>query len=813
MKEVMGKFTTVCACLVFYAFQAQQVLGQAQVRGLLVEAESKPLSFANALLLQAGDSALVKGAITDMEGRYSFDQVAPGSYIIKASMVGYKPAFSPAFTVAGTDFLVPGIGMTQDALALGEVTVEATRPLYEQQIDRLVVNVQSSITAAGATALEVLERSPGIAIDRQNSALSMNGKSGVQVMVDGKLSRLPSAAVLQMLEGLTAANIEKIELITTPSARYDAEGNAGMINIVLREHTGYGTNGSLSATAGYGRYGKYVTSLSLNHRTQRLNLFGDYSWSHNHNWNELGNIRAVTDQGTTTHTSSVSDSPYKVINHTSRVGFDYSVSPRTVLGGMVSGFSNKTDTDALNTIQIQEGQKPPTLIAQHTREINRWRHLMANLSIKHSLGEKQHIDIDLDYLLYDNASPAAYDIHYRFQGSGETAREEIRVDKATPMRIGVAKADYTYTTADNTKIETGAKATFTRLDNEVAVERGLQESWVRDAQLSQEIDMSEDIVAAYANLNLQGKYKTSLQAGLRWEYTFTNINSPDQKNLVLRSYHNLFPSLFLSRELNGDNSLQFSYSRRITRPTFNNLVPFVSFKDPYSLWSGNEALKPTITDAVQAGYQLKGKYMLSLQASHDRDAINWMVRLNPGTNIQNVYIANVDRNETYSLNLSLPFTVASWWQMQYNLAAVWQQSRTAYEGMQLKTSGRYGRMNATQTFKLPADFSMELTGFYQIKALFGMFEQTSTGAVNFGVQKKLEKERGAFDFSISDIFWTNRFRIKLAYPSANLDQVFFNIHEPRVIRLTYTRNLGDKNVKAATKRETGSEDERSRVGN
>jgi hypothetical protein len=339
----------------------------------------------------------------------------------------------------------------------------------------------------------------------------------------------------------------------------------------------------------------------------------------------------------------------------------------------------------------------------------------------------------------------------------------------------------------------------------------LKSDWERDIDFSQKIDMAENIVAAYTTLKLQVNTKTTLQTGLRWEHTYTNINSPEEKDLVLRNYHNLFPSLFLSRELNTNNSLQFSYSRRITRPTFNNLAPFVSFKDPYSFWSGNAALKPTLTDAMQVSYQLKKKYLLSLQASQDKNAINWLVRLDAQTNKQNVYIANVDQTRTYSLNLSIPVEVTSWWQMQNNLAVILQQNNSVYEGIKLALNGRYGRINSTQNFKLPYNLNLEISGYYQSRALFGIFQQKGMGSVNLGIQKKLNKERGALNCSISDIFWTNRFNIKLAYPYVNLDQTFFNNFEPRVVRLTYNRNFGNKDLKAANRRKTGSEEERNRV--
>ncbi|MDQ4139478.1 MAG: TonB-dependent receptor, partial [Bacteroidota bacterium] len=300
---------------------------QASVSGRLKDDGGKPISFANVLLLQSQDSALYKGTLSDEAGNFNFINVANGTYLIKSVMLGYKPNIVPAFTVSSgqKSYQIASITLAGETKQLNTVTVEAKKPLFEQHLDRLVVNVQSSITSAGSNALEVLERSPGITVNRQNNSMAMSGKQGVIIMINGKPSRIPMDAVMQMLASMNANNIEKIEIITTPSAQYDAEGNAGVINLVIKKNQNYGTNGSYSVSMGYGRYERPAASFNINHRNQKLNLFSDYSFSHTHIWQTFTNQREVTNPQNVILTNNLTRRDPIITNHTGRLGFEYTL--------------------------------------------------------------------------------------------------------------------------------------------------------------------------------------------------------------------------------------------------------------------------------------------------------------------------------------------------------------------------------------------------------------------------------------------------------------------------------------------------------
>jgi hypothetical protein len=324
----LSSLLALCSCLL--------ACGQT-LSGKVQETDGKPLPFANVLLLSSKDSSLVKGAVTTDAGTFRIENIKDENYLIAVSMIGYQKTYSAPFIMSQADVKLPLLTVHAENRQLGEVMVVAQKPLYEQQIDKLVVNVANTLTAAGSTALDVLERSPGIVVNRQNNALSMSGKNGISVMINGKISRLPMDAVIQMLSGMQAGNIEKIELITNPSAVYDAEGDAGIINIVLKKNADYGTNGNMSLSMGYGWYEKPSGSLTLNHRHQRLNFFGDYSAGRERGWFQLSNDIHLRYQNQFTENSILRNSYNIRQSQSARLGLDYQLSEKTTLGVLATG--------------------------------------------------------------------------------------------------------------------------------------------------------------------------------------------------------------------------------------------------------------------------------------------------------------------------------------------------------------------------------------------------------------------------------------------------------------------------------------------
>lgn len=810
MKTIFNISAGIIALLFFHI---GGIHAQSQISGAIQAENGQPLPFVNVLLLSAADSSLIKGEVSGEDGGYRLKNITPGNYLVMASMVGYLEYYSRPIRIEGEAGQIDlgTITLSEDVKELKAVEVVAKRPLFEQKIDRLVINVENSITSAGSSALEVLERSPGVVVNRQNNSISVAGKDGVVVMINGKINRMPLEAVVQMLEGMPAANIERIELITTPPADFDAEGNAGFINIVMRQSNDDGLNGGYTISGGYGRGSTTSSGINFNHRRENINLYGDYSFSREAQEQvfTFGRRVMLNGQAVGTDTRSVRDPIQR--NHNARLGLDWNLSSKTVLGVLLSGYDNRWSMDALNNTIISRNGLPDTLLSIANDEVNHWKHLGGNLNLQHTIREGETLTFDADYLRYDNVNPTNYLTTYSDGTGAFLFDEQTFSGKSTPLEVGVGKMDYTRRFSEKLKVEAGIKGTLSRFDNDVTVSRVENGVSVNDPNLTAKYQLEESIAAAYTSFDIKLDGKSDLKLGLRYEYTSSNLGTVEQPNIVDRQYGNFFPGVFLSRTFNDQNSVNASYSRRITRPTFNDMAPFVIFMDPYTFFSGNAALQPAISNNVKVDYRFK-TVLFSIQYAVEDSAIaRFQTRVIEGTNQQLIAAENMKNRRTASFTTAFPIQVADWWRMQNNLIGSWQEVNAYFDGEPIRVSTKNLQVTWINLFTLPNDFSAELVGFYQTKGLFGSAAFLPMGALNIGIQKKFSGNGGTLRFGIDDVLNSLKWRGESNFPEHNLVSGFEADFSQRTFKLTYSRNFGNKELKGTRQRATGSEEERGRV--
>ena len=784
-----------------------------KISGSIMDEKNQIFPFVNVLLLAPKDSSLIKGLAADENGKFTFDQLASADYLVQVSMVGYAKALSETVTVNGNTINLPAFSLKPDVQALNEVTVVAKKPFIEQQIDRTVINVENSIVSAGATALEVLERAPGVTVDQQNEQLKLRGKEGVIVQIDGKQTFLSQQELINLLRNTPSDNIEKIELITNPSAKYDAAGNSGIINIKMKRNKNYGTNGNINLGFAHSRYGRENASATINHREGKISTFATvstYLWK---GFNNNDIYRRIPYDGKVTifdqHTERTNKGQY----HNLRAGVDFFATEKTTIGILVSGFVNNWDNPfgQTNTSILNEDMTLQRTFRTNVYNGGKMNNFNSNFNLKHQYNDKgKELAFDADYVKYISKNNSTLDTRY-FLPSGETDGnpEIIRNNMPSTINIGVAKIDYTQPLWKG-KFETGIKSSYVSSDNNMVFETKTDD-WQLDPTRSNRFKYTENVNAAYLNFSGTLSKKVKYQLGVRGEHTHSVGNSVTLDQIRDRNYINFFPSVFVSNQLDTNNVINLSYSRRIDRPNYQSLNPFEFYLDPYTFQRGNPNLKPQYTHAFQLVHVYKSFLNTTLAYSRIKDMIaNELPQQIASENKTFVTSNNLDNQDNISLTISLPIPIKKWWNVQTNFSGVYNHYKSYYLEEKLDISQLSWNMYANSQFTLPKGWSAELSGWYTSRAFYGLYAAKPMGMLNAGIQKNILQKKGTIRLNVNDIFWTNKFR-----GTAQYKDIDFKVNSQwpsRQFRVTFTYNFGNQNVKAARQRNTGSDDLQKRVG-
>lgn len=786
------------------------VFSQILISGTVNDQSNTALSYANVLLLNAADSSLVKGELTDDMGLFKIEVQDQLAYIVNVSYLGYENYYSERFTPNPKQEIKFNDIVLYEGLALEEVNIIAKKPLYEQKIDRMVVNVANTLTYAGGTAIEILERSPGVIVNRQSGSLSMLGKDGVVIMINGKLTYQPAESIIQMLEGMSADNIESIELITTPPSNFDAEGNAGYINIVLKQRTDLGLNGQINSSIAYGEGKRGSLNTNFNYRKDKINFFGNYSFVYREMYQEFYNSREVNYNSINTFSEVTTErDPLRTI-HNGRFGIDYAFSDNTIIGILTSGYENTWEMDAFNYGFTRVNDVLDSSLDLTTNETNRGTHFMVNANLEHKFSSRHHIKLDYDILRYRIDNPTDYLVNYYDKNDNLIETENSQSTKDTPIRIKVAQLDYDYKHNEKLTFMLGGKLSLSEFENDIAVQIKQNDIWEDIYEFTNDSDWGENIYAAYSSLDFNLDENNAFKFGLRYEFTDSKLNTVKEGLVVDREFGRLFPSAFYSRTLDENQSINLSYNQRITRPTFGDMAPFAIFLDPSTYFFGNAELQAAISNNYKLDYRFKS-YLLSFQyAVEDSTIAKFQDKIILESNQQAWEPVNLSDTKLFSTLVSIPVYIGNNWTMQNNFIYLWSQVNSFYEGTYVQGEKSAYTINTTQSFQFPHNISAELSGFYNSAAQDGRAEYEPIYGINFGLQKKLSNG-DRLSFNIRDVFDSVTYSGGTDIPELGFKTYADFDFSNRVFTLSYSTRFGNDKVKSARKRQTGSEAERNRV--
>ncbi len=810
MKQIIILLTSISISISSMAQTAGNVSGSIKDEG-----NQQIIDAATAALLKSRDSSLVKSAVTDKVGNYKFENIKGGTYLISATSIGHTTVYSKTFTINNDtlSIILPILQLIRINKSLSAVTVTSKKMFIQRKIDRTVINVDAAVTNAGTTAMDVLEKSPGITIDKDGN-ISLKGKQSVLVMLDGKPSYLSAADLANLLRSMSSANLDQIEIMTNPSSKYDAAGNSGIINIKTKKNKQNGFNGSVNLAYGQGVYGKTNNSLNLNYRDGKFNLFSTLSINHRNNFQQLdiNRIYKNSDQSVNAIFSQNGKFLRNNGNNSLKIGADYYASKKTTIGVVLTGFNNNENQHNLTTSYLKNAsnQLDSTVVSTST-ELGAWKNGSINLNLRHQFDSTgREFTMDADYVNYNSTKNQPFNNTVYLSNGAISSSGQLFGNLPSLINIYSAKADYTHPLKSGLKLETGVKASFVNTDNIAGYFNIINDVKVPDYEKTNRFKYKENINAAYINASKEIK-KWGFQAGLRIENTnytgnqFGNPQKPDSS--FKKSYVGLFPTMFVTYTANKKNQFSFSYGRRINRPAYEDLNPFLFYLDKYTYAEGNPFLRPSYANVLEVAHTYNQWFTTTLNYAHTKDLFNEMFEQRGfATVVKQGNFASAD-NVSLSINAQKKVTKI-WTAIIYGEGNYSKYTGLTY-GSSNKTSGTTFLINITNQFKFNNGWSAELSGFYRTKGIEGQISISSLSQINAGVQKEILKKKGTLKLNIKDAFFSmiQNGKINLL----NTDASFHQYNDSRVMTVSFAYRFG-KPIRGTEKRKSGGVgDEQNRV--
>lgn len=789
-----------------------QPLPTREIRLTVFSTKQTALPHSTVSLLKT-DSSLLRTNITDSAGLVVFTELNPGNYLLRISRVGHIEQYTGRIDLVQETTYTGSIVLQETAGMLKDVTVTARKPFVQILPDKTVVNVEAGITNAGATVMEVLERSPGVTVDR-NGNIALKGKPGVQIMIDGKLTQLAGTDLQNLLSGMSASQIETIELMDNPSAKYDAAGNAGIINIKTKKNKQRGFNGSATLSFGQGIYPKNNNNLLFNYRNGSFNFFFTYSLNINQYLLDLYALRTYY-KADGISTEALLEQPYftKGLNkaHTLRTGVDYFANRKTTLGMAFTGTYLTRNSEGKSTaLWMNAAREEDSTIYTNSASNTRLQQAGINLNARHVFDANKELTADVDFIRYDISTSQYFENEAAAAGSiAEASQGNIPSD----LDIFSAKTDYSHR-FEGLQWETGIKTSRVRTRNPAQYFfRDGSGNWQEDLGKSNHFFYAENIHAAYTNFNAKAG-RWNLQGGLRYELTTYKAyqlgNAVTKDSSFDRNYGSLFPTVFITWQADSVNGITFRAGRRIDRPAFQKLNPFVFIINKYTFQTGNPFFKPQYTWNIEMSHIYKEVFSTTLSYNIIRDYFSQIFYADTSTGRITYSEGNVGKMQNFGLTVSAQLTPARWWSFSGQATL----NHKKFEGVlwkEYKASITQLNLSINNQLRFKKGWGAELSGFYTTRAQNDLQEVLDpTGQLSFGLSKQIMSNKGTLRLTFRDVFYTQAMAGWTYFNS--VIEYFKLMRDSRVATISFTYRFG-KAMKQQARRTGGAAgDEVERVG-
>lgn len=803
----MKSLHTLC----LFLFTSVVGFAQSEISGKVIDANGQAVAFANAVLYSSADTQMVKAEITDFDGVFKISGISHGDYTLHISFVGYATYRSEPFAINGSESkALETVVLQTDENVLDAVEIVTERSIIEVLPDKTVFNVEGSVNATGNTALELLRKAPGVMVDNNDNIILL-GKSGTQIYIDGKPSPLAGDDLANYLRSMQSSEIEAIEIITNPSAKYDAEGDAGIINIRLKKDKRFGANANINLGYNQGFYAKYNGTVNMNYRNKFSNIFGMYSvntgtWR---NWMDFD--RFMDEINTFTTSVNKHSGPYNGY----KFGADFFLNKFNTIGFIVDGSRNVSEnynSSYASIFSASTGEPISNLDAISDND-GIQSNFHTNLNYRFDNLEGTTWNIDGDYGIYNNTNDA-YQPNTYYDPIADTIIEENIYTFNAPTNIDVYTTNIDHERNLGTgKLGAGIKFSYVITDNTYdfyTVHNGEQEL---DINRSNNFVFEENINAAYVNYSFAVS-KFNISFGLRAEQTnstgtLTSLKETED-DTVKRNYVDFFPSGGVSYTINQKNALRLNYSRRIQRPNYQDLNPFEFKINELSYRKGNPFLQPQYTQSVQLTHTYNYSLSTTLRYSYTTDFYSNVSDTAAGgaTYLQTL---NIGTQQVVGLNVSYPFSITKWWSTYTNAGVFTLRNQgTISEGRDIDLTQTTFNLYHQSTFDLTEKFSLELSGWFNSPSVWGaVFQTAANGSVDIGAQYALFNNKGNLKVSYTDLFNTAPWEAK-----QQIDGLYMEVQggwESQQLRVSFSYLFGNDQVKGSRNRKSGLDDEKNRI--
>ena len=819
----MRKLTTL---LTAFFVTATCLSGLAQTRsgkvsGIIGDENQKPVESATISLLNAKDSSLAKVAVADKTGHFEFEGLRDGKYLVSASTVGHTTAYSHSFELSASQ---PAVTLQPLVLASATTNLQAfavvgKKPFIEQKADRMVINVDASPSNTGSTALDVLEKSPGVTLDKDDN-ISLKGKQGVMILIDDKPTYLSASQLASYLKTLPASAIDQIEIMTNPSAKYDAAGNSGIINIKTKKNKVKGFNGSATVTHTQGVYPKPSGSVNMNYRNGKFNVFMNAGYSHWEGFQDMTITRKYLDTIPANTVNSIftqqTNMHFNNPELNLKFGVDYYLSNKTTLGFVVSGFRNEEDDRSTSNIMLRDANNVvDSIVYSPSTNNTTWKNGSVNLNFRHQFDSSgRELTADLDYVRYSSVSNQYFDNVTYYPDMAKIGETVLTGNLPSVIDIYTAKTDYTRPLSKTLKLEAGLKTSYVSTDNTANYFDVLNNVPEVDTTKTNHFLYRENINAAYVNFTKQYK-KWNIQAGLRAENTNysghqlgNGISSTINKDSSFsRSYVDLFPTAYISYQANEKNIFSLNYGRRIDRPAYQDLNPFLFFLDQYTYQAGNPYLQPQYTQNVEVSHTYNSFLTTTLNYSYTKDFFSETFEQSGHATI--VRNGNIGSRQSAGIAVSAQVPVTKWWTTVLYSNVNYNKFSGFLYGENINVEATTLLLNMNNQFNFPGGWGGEVSGFYRTKGIEGQVVIDPLGQASAAVSKKLMKDKASLKLGIRDIFYTNKAKGYINFQQT--EATFSNWRDSRQVSLSFTYRFGKPLKGSSGRHNSGAGDEESRV--